>query len=166
MRKICLVLSVLFFISTVIAPAYAATTTMPGVPPKTPGELMQMLASLKIKDIQKYTGKKLTLKQKISFILVKHKLKRKISNEKDPGQLPLIFGITGAALFIAGLFLPYVIVGALAAAIVAVVTGSSVKRKDPNNRKAHAGKLLGWITLALIALTAILVAIVLSISFA
>ncbi len=165
MRKICLILSALFFISTVIAPAYAATTTTSRVSPKTPGELIQMLAKLKIKDIQKYTGKKLTLRQKITFLLVKQKLKRKVSNENDPGQLPLIFGITGATLFIAGLFAPFALVGALAAAIVAIVTGSTAKRKDPNNRKAHAGKLLGWITLALIALTAILVALILSVSF-
>ncbi len=166
MRKICLILPALFFISSFITPAYAATTTTPREPIKSPRELMQMLASLKIKDFQKFTGKKLTLKQKISFLLVKQKLKRKVSIENDPGQLSLMFGIAGAALFIAGMFVPYVMIGALVAAIVAVVTGSTVKRKDPDNRKAHAGKLLGWITLALIALTAILAALILSIAFA
>lgn len=125
------------------------------------------IASLKIKDIQKLTGKKLTLKEKVGFLLLKHKIKRqqKKEEEKDLGQKAFTFGIIAIALFVAGLFLPFVILGSLIAAIIAVVAGSTAKKKDPSNRKAHAGKLMGWITLGLITLFLIL-AVAVVIAFA
>ncbi|MGZ8508828.1 MAG: hypothetical protein ACXWV8_14500 [Chitinophagaceae bacterium] len=120
------------------------------------------IANLKIKDLQKIIGRKLTVKEKIGFIILKHKIKRQLKNSEKQGQTAFIMGIAGLALFAIGLFVPVLLVGSLIAAIVAVVSGSVAQKQDPSNRKAHAGKLLGWITLGLLALLLILAAIVLS----
>ncbi|MGZ5221561.1 MAG: hypothetical protein ACXWC7_15845, partial [Chitinophagaceae bacterium] len=104
----------------------------------------------------------LTVKEKIGFIILKHKIKRQLKNSEKQGQTAFIMGIAGLALFAIGLFVPVLLVGSLIAAIVAVVSGSVAQKQDPSNRKAHAGKLLGWITLGLLALLLILAAIVLS----
>ena len=75
---------------------------------------------------------------------------KKESGSSHQEQTSLTFRIVGAALLIVGLFIPFVILAALTAGIVAVVVGSSAKRKNPDDRKAHAGNLLEWITLGLI----------------
>src|SRR5258705_5571 len=54
----------------------------------------------------------------------------------------------------------YEILGALVAAIFAIVMGSMASKQDRSDKKAHAAKLLGWITLGLIALLLILAAII------
>ncbi len=121
------------------------------------GDIYKKIASLKIKDIQKLTGRKLTIKEKISFLILKHKLKQQADDKKSKGQTAFIFGIVGLGLLLVGLFVPYVILGALVSAILAIVVGSVAKKQDPSDKKAHAGKLLGWITLGLIAFLLILV---------
>jgi cytochrome c-type biogenesis protein CcmH/NrfG len=154
-----------FYVSLIIAfclltPALTANSaSIPALEANpTPVEnLYKKIASLKIKDIQKLTGKKFTLKEKIAILILKHKIKRQQKRaareeKKSEGQTAFTFGIIALVLLIAGLFLPYVILGSLIAAIIAIVTGSMAKKKDPNDRKAHAGKLMGWITLGLIAL--------------
>jgi uncharacterized membrane protein YphA (DoxX/SURF4 family) len=124
----------------------------------------KMITSLKVRDFQKITGKKMSLKQKISFGVLKHKLKKESGSSKD-GQKSLIFAITGAVLLIVGLFVPFVILAALAAAIVAVVVGSSAQRKNPDDRQAYSGTLLGWITLGLIG-ALFIAAIIFAIAYA
>jgi hypothetical protein len=65
-------------------------------------------------------------------------------------------------MLILGLFIPYVILGALVAAILAIVLGSVARNQDPSNKKAYAAVLLGWITLGAIGLLLILILIALS----
>jgi hypothetical protein len=124
--------------------------------------ILEKIASMKIKDFQKLTGKKLTLKQKAAFLILKHKLKRKADEKQGQGQTSFVFGLLALGLLVIGLFVPYVIIGSLVAAILAIVIGSVAKKQDPSDKKAHAGKLLGWITLGLIALLLILAAVVIA----
>lgn len=146
------------FIS-ITSPAFA--TTAPSTETIIPdGGIYKKIASLKIKDVQKFVGRKLTIKEKISFLALKHKIKHPSKNNKGKGQTAFVFGIVGLALLVAGLFIPYILLGSLAAAIVAIVIGSGASKQDPSDRKAHAGKLMGWITLGLIGLLLILAAII------
>ncbi len=119
-------------------------------------EMYRKIGTMKIKDFQKLAGRKLTLKEKITFLILKHKINHPPKATSSKGQTALVFGIVGLALLIAGYFLPFVILGSLIAAIIAIVTGSSAKRQDPSDNKAYTGKLLGWITLGLIGLFSIL----------
>jgi len=124
--------------------------------------LYKKMLSLKARDIEKLTGEKLTIKEKIGLWVLKKKIKRHTKENKDQGQAALVFGIAGAVLLVLGLFVPYVILGSLVAAILAIVLGSVARKKDPSDKKAFAGKLLGWLTLGLIALLILAVAIAIS----
>ena len=104
-------------------------------------------------------GRKLSLKEKITVIILRTKLKHAQKENKQPGNLALIFGISAAATFLLGLLVPPVLLVSIAAAIVAVVLGSNAKKKNPSDGKARAAVLLGWITLGLLALLALIAAI-------
>src|SRR5437773_4065417 len=140
-----LIIPYLLFSSTVISePTSAPSTTISS----NKGQIN--IASLKIKDIEKTLGKKLSFKQKLAVFLVRPKLKRGVKENGQPGNLALIFGILAVTTFMLGLFVPPLLLASLATAIVAVVLGSSAKKKNPSDRKARAAALLGWITLGLI----------------
>jgi hypothetical protein len=127
------------------------------------GEVLpNKISSLKVRDLEKQAGRKLTLKEKIAFLILKKKLKRQEDTGSREGKTAFSFGLAAVAFLILGLFVPYVILGALVASIVAIVMGSSAARKNPNDRKAHSAKLLGWITLGLIALLILLIALVIA----
>ena len=119
------------------------------------------ISSLKVKDLEKLAGRKFSLKEKLAFFILKKQLKHEDKGSKD-GKTAFAFGLAAISFLILGLFIPYIFLGSLVAAIVAVVVGSSALRENPNDRKAHSGRLLGWITLGLIALLLILIAIALS----
>jgi hypothetical protein len=124
--------------------------------------LLKRVLSLKVKGLEKLVGRKLALKEKIAFLILKKKLKHQEDKSNSEGKTALSFGIAAVAFLILGLFVPYVILGALVASIVAIVMGSSATKKNPNDRKAHSAKLLGWITLGLIALLILLIALVIA----
>jgi hypothetical protein len=125
-----------------------------------PAEVYKKLASLKISEIQKLIGRKLTLKEKISFVILKQTSGKQAQSKK--GNTALIFGIVGVGLLLIGLFVPFVILGAIVGAIVAIVLGSSAKKQDPSDGKAQAAVLLGWITLGATALLLIIATIVIA----
>ncbi len=120
------------------------------------------IATMKLKEFQKLVGRKLTLKEKISFFVLKHKMKHQQQDADQQGQTAFILGLVGLGLLVIGLFVPYVILGSLVAAILAIVLGSTATKKDGDNKKARAGKLLGWITLGIITLLLILAAILIA----
>ena len=164
MRK---VFALLFFFFLFACPAIS--THIPGpqfsivIEKKHENEIQpKSISSLRVKDLEEIAGRKFTLKEKIAFLIIKKKLKHQEDTSSREGQTAFSFALAAAAFLILGLFLPYVILGSLIASIVAIVMGSSALRKNPNDRKAHSAKLLGWITLGLFALLLILVAIVLS----
>ena len=116
---------------------------------------------MKLKDLKKALGRKLTLKEKIAFLVLKHKAKK--AEEKDPGESAFIMGVVSIGLFIAGIFLPYVIIGAFIAAILALIMGGLAKKPGSDNRKAKMAQLLGGITLigiAVVLLAAVLFLVV------
>jgi len=121
---------------------------------------LKKIASLHIKDLQKLAGRKFSLKEKISFLILKKSLKHKSGGTQGQGQTAFILGIAALAMLVIGLFVFPVLVGSLVASILAIVFGSVASKKDPSDKKANMGKLFGWITLVLIALLAILVVVV------
>ena len=158
MRKL-LAFVVLFSIA--FFPAVAANvSTSPLVLPITEKYSSQTspkkMAFLKVRDLEKFAGRKFNIKEKIAYLILKKNTRNQEAEPKSKGKTALIFGIVGIGLFIAGLFATPLLLGSLIAAIVAVVLGSSAAKKDPKDRKAHSAKLLGWITLGLIALLMLL----------
>ena len=136
--------------------SYSATLITPTSANTTPLTIPYgKIINLKIKDVQKIIGRKLTMKEKISFMILKHALKKKAKDAKQ-GQTALGFGIAAVVMLVVGLFVPFVIIGALVAGILAVVLGSVAKKQDSSDRKAYAATLLGWITLGCIALLLLL----------
>jgi len=156
MRVYSILIVCIFLILPSTLPA-AAIAPAPKAPIALSPEQQQKLASLKISDVQKLIGRKLTLKEKIGLWLLKHTSNKRTQSTK--GSTALGFGIAGVVLLVLGLVIPYVIIGSLIAAILAVILGSSAKRQNLSDKKAETGVILGWITIGCIALIVILAAI-------
>ena len=160
MKKYLLLIPILFGMTASAAPLNL-TAIIPSadnfIQPS--ASTLKNVQSLKIKNFQKLIGRKLTLKEKISFLILKKKL-RQIPDEKEKGQTAFVLGIIGLGLLIIGLFVPYIILGSLVASIMAIVLGTIEKKKNPSDTKAKGGALLGWITLGLIAFLLLLAAII------
>ena len=155
------VLSIFIICAFIALPSALRSATLPKPDNTTiylAEEAYKKLTSLKIKEIQKLIGRKLTLKEKISLLILKHTTRKATQSKK--GNTALIFGIVGIGLLIIGLFVPFVLLASIAGAIVAIILGSNAKKIDPSDGKARAAVLLGWITLGAIALLLILAAIV------
>ena|SRR5689334_16120653 len=135
----------------------ASTIIPPGTATIYPEEVYKKLASLTIKEVQKLIGRKMTLKEKVSFLVLKHTSRKPAQTKK--GNTAFIFGIVGLGLLVLALFAPFLILGSIAAAIVAIILGSNAKRLDPSDGKARSAVLMGWITLGAIALLLILATI-------
>jgi hypothetical protein len=118
------------------------------------------IATMKLKEFQQLVGRKLTFREKIGFFVLKHKMKHQSKDADTEGQLPFILGLTAVGLLVIGFFVPALLIGSFIAAVLAIVTGGMVTKKDGENKKAKAGKLMGWITLGALALILILGAIV------
>jgi hypothetical protein len=139
----------LFVISVFLfLPVASRSTVMKPIPVVASNDHTPGPASLKTREVEKLIGRKLTFKEKVGLFILK-KVRPAVSTK---GETALIFAIIGASLLLIGLFVPYVIIAALPAAIVAVVLGSVAKRENPSDNKAHAATLLGWITLGAFAL--------------
>jgi len=153
---LCCLLTTPLISATVYSPALITTADKP-----VPNEIfLKKITSLNIKDLQKLAGRKFSLKEKISFLILKKSLKHKSGGTQGQGQTAFILGIAALAMLVIGLFVFPVLVGSLVASILAIVFGSVASKKDPSDKKANMGKLFGWITLVLIALLAILVVVV------
>jgi hypothetical protein len=162
MRKIILVAVMPLFFSLI---AFSANTSViiPVNNMLFPNEeLYSKISSLKIKDVQRSIGRKLTLKEKIGFLIVKHQLKHRSPEAKMPGNTAFTVALTGLGLLILGLFVPYVILGSIVAAILAIALGSSAYKRDHSDKKAHAAKIIGWLTLGITALLLIIAAIIIA----
>ena len=145
-------------------PAISTTTPETGSKVILTEPVLKKITAMKVKDVQKVIGRKLTLKEKIGFWLLKKKLKKQAGDGSKHGETSYILGFVALGLLVAGLFLPFVIIGSVVAAVLAIVFGSMAGKRDPADRKGYAGKLMGWITLGLIvALFLILVALLSSI---
>ena len=113
------------------------------------GDIYRKIVSLKVKDIQKLIGRKLSLKENISILILKQKLRFSTDTK---GRTALIFADIGIASLLAGFFIPFGIIASFLCAVLAIISGSGARKKDPSDKKAGIAKLLGWLTLGLIAL--------------
>jgi hypothetical protein len=151
MRLLLLFITMLLLQHSGAAAVAPASTTFPEakainrVSPE-PGFL-----SLRLKDVRKILGRKLTLKEKIAFKVFQWKIKKGVKFTRaekvsKKGKAALILGIVALAT----LFIPFVNIFTLPAAILAIVFGNSAKRENPEDKQARVGVLLGWITIGLI----------------
>ncbi len=98
----------------------------------------------------------------MKFALKKFKKADTNKGDKQAG-ISLAFGIAACGFLLIGVIVPYVILAALPAGIVAMITGGSAIRNGTNREgKARTGKALGLG--ALIAFGALLLAVVLIIA--
>jgi len=131
--------------------------------------LYKKIISMKVKDFQEKLGRKLTLKEKVGFFILKqkakHGLKKTTKNpEEKSSQGSTAFGIAILALvlFAIGFFVPALWIGSIITSIIAIVMGTSAYKMNPKDMKAHSAKLMGWIVLGLLALLALIAVIVVS----
>ena len=121
---------------------------------------MKDIAGMKLKDMGKITGKKLSLKEKIAFKILQWKIKKRVTHEgtdkRDKGKTAMILGIIG----ISSLWIPYLGIASIPCTILALVFGYQAKKINPDDSKARTAIILGWITVGLyVLITALVIAI-------
>ena len=123
---------------------------------------------IKPKEIEKITGKKLTLFQKIKLKLAQKVLKKYSEEEmtakqKKQARLSMILGILGMAFLFISLspVLGFLGILAIPSAILAIIFGSQ-SLKGNSNSEGMLGVITGGVTLALIIIAVIVVAIAFS----
>lgn len=145
MRKCLFLLALVSFLLPAI-PVQAITH--PGASAtSTSAALFSRISTWKEKDLRKQLGRKLTVKEKIAFFFLKKKARKLAKEESKTGESAFVAGLIAIGLLVTGLFFVPLLIGSLVAAIVAVSSGSKALRRDPGNKKARTGRLLGWITL-------------------
>jgi hypothetical protein len=151
---------IFFGLLTTSLPAGSAMVPVSDYISTPPGNIFKKTLTLRFKDIEKSIGRKLTLKEKIAFIVLKQKFRHKPKDSMNAGDISLILGIASLAFLALYLLIPFSIVAAIGSAIAAIVTGHRTRKKDPTNKNAKIGKLLGWITVGLI--TAFFIALIIA----
>lgn len=121
-----------------------------------PGNLnaltLQDFLKLTPKKYYELTGKKLTLKEKLAFTILKSKLKKQLPDDKDVprknnlGMLSLLFG-AGAWVFA---FIPAIGIISLGFAVAAVVLGILGLGRKKGDAKSIIGLVLGGLFLLLV----------------
>ncbi|MEJ7675319.1 MAG: hypothetical protein WKF59_22085 [Chitinophagaceae bacterium] len=148
MRKLLLISSFLLIALQTFSysPKNAAITpTTSNVPFEMKGMTVQEFLLLTPKKYQEITGKRMTFKQKISFSILKAKLKKQLPDEKVEGKksnlglLSLIFG--GSAFVLA--IIPYIGLVSIPLALAAIVLGILGLRRKTGDTKSIIGLVLG-----------------------
>ena len=127
------------------------TNTLPG---KLDAMTIQAFLKLTPKKYYEITGKRMTLKQKLAFVILKNKLKKQLAEDKpakyktDLGLLSLIFG--GGAWLLA--LIPGVGILSLGLAPAALILGILALGRKKGDAKAIIGIVLGSLFIALIAI--------------
>jgi hypothetical protein len=112
---------------------------------------LQEFLNLTPKKYQQLTGKRMTWKQKLAFYMLKGKLKKQLSDNKnshstDIGLLSLIFG--GSAFVLA--IIPYVGLVSIPLAIAAIILGIIGLGRKKGDTKSIIGLVLGSVFLLLL----------------
>ena len=99
------------------------------------------IATMKLKEFQKLVGRKLTLKEKIGFFVLKHKLKHQQEGADKQGLIAFILGLVGLGLLATSLIVysPFLLIVTLVSSILAIIVGETAPKKDGENRMAKAG---------------------------
>jgi hypothetical protein len=132
----------------------SALTTLPAID----------LATIRIKEIEKLTGTRFTLKERVAWKIFQYKLRREAkhrSAEEDndkKGRTAQLLGI----LSLVAIFIPILNIASIGLAIAAIIVGSNARKINPNDRRAKTGVTLGIITLAIIIAALILLVVLLS----
>jgi len=130
----------------------AVSNTTYIVPANLNGMTIQEFLKLTPKKYQELTARKMTFKQKLSFAIIKAKLKKQLADEKpvarrtDLGLLSLIFG--GAAYLVA--LIPGVGIASIGFAIAAIVLGIIGLGRKRGDTKSIIGLVLGSVLLLLV----------------
>ena len=86
-----------------------------------------------------------------------------ISKADNLANTSLVFGVAALGFIVLGLFVPYVILATIPAAIIAMITGGAAVRKGTKNiGKAKTGKAFGLAALIAIGVLLIVGAIIVS----
>jgi hypothetical protein len=139
-RTITLLLINLFALQTFAAVVPSPTVTPPSLD----------FTKMKAKEIEKLTGKKLNLLQKIELKLLQKKMGKKTGDDemtekqKKKASLSMILGITSIVF----LFIPVIGILAIPMAILAIIFGAS-SMKGNSNTKSIVGVVTGGVTLLL-----------------
>jgi hypothetical protein len=157
MRKLILLL---FFVFTGIV-CFATIIPTHSDPINPRAEAITRFASMKMKDVEKTMGRKLSLSEKIAIKITQWKIRKKGAAwfEKkalDKGTTALILGIAGIVF----LLLPVPYLGGLvsvASIIMALILGYQAKKANPKDKNAKAAIILGWVGVGLIIAAFILV---------
>ncbi len=121
-------------------------------------------AKIKAKDLEKITGKKLTLLQKIEFKFLQKKLK-KFSGEEMTGQqrkqakASMFLGIGSLLLLLFSSALSAISLLCIPAAILAIIFGAK-SLKGNSNAQGIVGIVTGGVTLVFIILAVVLIALI------
>lgn len=141
------------------------STPLPKDPPMftLSAEAASRFAHMKIREIEKLSGRKLKLKEKLAIKVLQWKIKKGLVNNKQQasskkGKTALIFGLIGSA----SLFIPYVSILALPCFILALIFGYQAKKADPGDRNAKTAIIIGWIGIALFVIAVLVVIAVLA----
>ena len=129
-----------------------------------PRQLLTQFINLKPRDITRLTGKKLSFKEKIAWIILQREARKQMRHSvKDDahnnGNTSFILGLIGLIC----IFIPFLIIASIPLAILAIAIGIKAKKEDPHDKKARTGIKLGKVTLGLIALIIVIVGIVLTV---
>lgn len=123
---------------------------------------LEELASMKIKEVEKIVGRKLSLKEKIVFKIAQHRIKKALKGQGNAppskGQTAFIISLIGLCLLI----VPYAGIASLPLAIVGLVLGANAKKENPDDRKAQTAIILSIVTLGLIVLAILFVIAILA----
>ena len=167
MRKFPLLILALFIFSSfsnnynsaILPPDNVAIANKPSESVPLP---LEKIASMKMKEAEKILGRKLSLKEKISFKIAQFKLKKELKTKEkgkpSKGQTAFVLSLIALGL----LFVPYLGLASIPLAIVAIVQGAKAKKEDPNDKKAQTAIILGIVTLGLFVLAIIAVVIILA----
>jgi hypothetical protein len=125
-----------------------------------PARNLELLAKMRIKQIESYLGRKLKFKEKLAIKLLKFQVKHGLKSKGEPtskkGKDALTLGILSLVTL---LLFP---LATIPLAILAIINGNKAKKLNPNDGDAKAGIILGIISLSFIALAIIAVIIVIS----
>jgi hypothetical protein len=159
MRKLfLLLLSITIFVhakSAITNPSRFYTTNTISIKTDNPPSKLQLIAKMKVKQIENYLGRKLKFKEKIAFRLLKYKAKHSLKNDNElaakKGKTSLILGICAIVTL---LFFP---LATIPLGILAITNGKQAVKLNPDNSDGKTGIVLGIVSLSIIVLAILLV---------
>ena len=126
--------------------------------------LWSRVISLRSKEVEKILGRRLSLKEKIQWKILRWYSARHDRpalgprDEASRSETALVLGIVA----IVTLFIPYAVIVSIPCAIAALIIGYAVRREHPENKKARTAIVLGWVSIALAVLALVIAVAVLA----